>query len=169
MDSEKSFAEQVAGVKPPRSFILDSSVLDLAEEHKIIREDVKRNRVSFEFPDGLADVGVFEECRALDRIDAFDEMYGLAMRKLVGKSARVWIRQDDGSRALLCEFHVSDADQDLRGVDAIDEYPILVNWLVEFMGAHLLKKYPTPASALPRRQASQSGTAARRGTTTAES
>jgi hypothetical protein len=164
MDGETSFAEQVAGRKPPRSFILDSSVLDLLEEHKIIREDVKRNRVAFEFPDGLADVSILEECRVLDRLDDFDEMYGLTMQKLVGKSARVWLRQDDGSRSLLCEFHVSDRDQDLRGVDKIDEYPVLVNWLTEFIGAHLLKKYPTPTSALPRRQASERR-AAKPGTT----
>jgi hypothetical protein len=168
MDSEKSFAESVAGVKPPRSFLLDASVLDLLEEHKIIREDIKRNRVAFEFPDGLADADIVEECRALDRLDDFDAMYGLTMQKLVGKSARVWIRQDDGTRTLLCEFHVSDRDQDLSGVDAIDEYPVLINWLTEFIGAHLLKKYPTPTSALSRRQAS-GGRAARQGTTTAES
>jgi hypothetical protein len=168
MDSEKSFAEQVAGAKPPRSFLLDASVLDLLEEHKIIREDVKRNRVAFEFPDGLADSDIVEECRALDKLDDFDEMYGLTMQKLVGKSVRVWMRQDDGSRSLLCEFHVSDRDQDLRGVDAIDEYPILLNWLTEFIGARLLKKYPTPTSVLSRRQASESR-AARQKTTTAGS
>jgi hypothetical protein len=168
MDGATNFAEQAVGARPPRSFILDSSVLDLLEEHKIIREDVKRNRVAFEFPDGLADIGIIEECRALDRLDDFDEMYGLTMQKLVGKSVRVWMRQDNGARSLLCEFHVSDRDQDLRGVDAIDEYPVLINWLAEFIGAHLLKKYPTPTSVPPRRQASESK-AAPQGTTTAES
>jgi hypothetical protein len=167
MDGEKSFAEQAAGVKPPRSFILDSSVLDLAEEHNIVREDVKRNRVVFEFPDGLADVPLLDECRALDKLDDFDTMYDLAMQKLVGKPVRVWLRMENGSPAPLCEFLVSDRDQDLRGVDAIDEYPVLINWLAEFIGAHLLKKYPTPTSALSRRQASESRAATESGTTTA--
>jgi hypothetical protein len=155
MDGATNFAEQATGARPPRSFILDSSVLDLLEEHKILREDIKRNRVAFEFPDGLADISIIDECRALDRLDDFDELYGLTMQKLVGKSVRIWLRQDNGARSLLCEFHVVDRDQDLGGVDEIDEYPVLVNWLVEFMGAHLLKKYPTPTSVPSRRQASE--------------
>jgi hypothetical protein len=166
MGGTMSFAERATGAKPPRSFILDSSTLDLAEEHNIIREDVKRNRVAFEFPDGLADVPLIDECRALDKFDDFDTMHNLVMQKLVGKSVRVWLRQDDGSRSLLCEFHVSDIYQDLRGVEKIDEYPVLVNWLSEFLGAHLLKKYPTPTSVPSRRQASENQTAARQGTTT---
>ena len=30
----------------------------------------------------------------------------------------------------------------LRSVDVIDEYPVLVNWLVEFVSGMLSKKYP---------------------------
>lgn len=150
-----TFAEQATGARPPRSFVLDASVLEFAEEHQLIREDIKRNRVVFEFPDGMGDVDVATECRALDALDDFDTMYDLAMQKLVGKSVVIWMRQDDGSRSELCRFHVSDRYQNLRGVDAIDEWPILVNWLVEFLGAAMLKKYPTPTSAPSRRQASQ--------------
>jgi hypothetical protein len=163
MDGEKSFAEQATGAKPPRSFLLDAAVLDLAEEHKIVREDIKRNRIVFEFPDGLSDTDVLDECRALDKLDDFDVVYDLTMQKLVGKPLRVWIRQDDGSRSLFCEFHVASRYQDLSGVEEIEEHPIVINWLVEFMGAHLLKKYPTPTSALSRRQASQSKLAAKPG------
>ena len=30
----------------------------------------------------------------------------------------------------------------LRGVDFIDEYPVVVNWLVEFIAGELAKKFP---------------------------
>jgi hypothetical protein len=147
MDGEQTLAERVAGAKPPRSFILDSSALDYLEEHRLAREDIKRNRIIFEFPEGLAEIDLFEECRALDKLDDFDTMYDLAMQKLTGKSVIIWMRQDDGSRTELCSFQVVDRYQNLRGVDKIDEYPVLVTWLTEFMGADMLKKYPTPARA----------------------
>ena len=30
----------------------------------------------------------------------------------------------------------------LRSIDIIDEYPIIINWLVEFIAGYLGKKYP---------------------------
>jgi hypothetical protein len=159
MDGGQKLAERVAGAAPPRSFVLDASALEFAEEHKIIREDVKRNRIVFEFPDGLNTVDLFEECRALDKLDDFDTMYDLTMQKLAGKPALIWMRQDDGSRTLLCKFHVTDRYQNLRGVNEIDQYPILVKWLADFVGADMLKKYPTPTRASSRRQESKSPTA----------
>jgi hypothetical protein len=155
-----NFAEQATGVKPPRSFILDASVLELREEHKIISEDIKRNRVAFEFPDGLGEIDISEECRALALIDDFEAMYDYTMQKLVGKSVVIWMRQDDGSKTLLCQFHVSDRYQNLHGVEEIDRWPVLMNWLTEFIGAHLAKQYPTPTNVQSPRQASESRTAA---------
>jgi hypothetical protein len=35
---------------------------------------------------------------------------------------------------------------DLRGVPKINEYPILVNWLVKFASEYLRKKYPRPSA-----------------------
>jgi hypothetical protein len=35
---------------------------------------------------------------------------------------------------------VVDRYQNLRGVDAVNEYPFLVTWLTEFIGAHIFKK-----------------------------
>jgi hypothetical protein len=169
MDGEQSLAERVAGAKPPRSFILDASALEFAEEHKIVREDVKRNRIVFEFPDGMNTVDLFEECRALDRLDDFDVMYDLAMQKLAGKPVLIWMRQDDGSRTLFCEFRVTDRYQNLRGVSEIDQYPILVRWLADFIGADMLKKYPTPTRAPSRRQESKSPAATERTKPQAES
>jgi hypothetical protein len=151
MDGERTFAEQAVGAKPPRSFILDASALEFLEEHKVVREDIKRNRIIFEFPDGLSTVDLFEECRALEKLDDFDTMYDLAMQKLTGKSVLIWMRQDSGEKSLLCQFHVSDRYQDLRGNEMIDEYPVLVTWLTEFLGADMLKKYPTPTSVPSRR------------------
>jgi hypothetical protein len=159
MDGVDNLAERATGARLPRPLLLDASALDLREEREILREDVKRNRIVFEFPDGLADVDILDECRALDSLDDFDAMHGLTMQKLVGKSVIIWIRQDDGTKSQLCSFHVSDREQNLRGVAAIDEFPFLLNWLVEFMAAHLAKQFPTPISAPSRRQASEKATA----------
>jgi hypothetical protein len=154
MDDMGNFAERATGVSLPRPLVLDASVLDLREESEILREDVKRNRVVFEFPDGLAEVAIADECRALADLDDFDMALDLAMQKLVGKSVVILMRQDDGSKSVLCKFAVTDRNQNLRGVAMIDEYPILVNWLVEFMAAKMAKQFPTPTSAPSRGQAS---------------
>jgi hypothetical protein len=142
---KNSFAEQAVGVTPPRAFLaLDASVLDHAETHKIIRDDIKQNRVEYVFPDGLNQVDLLEECRALTMLDDFDNMYDLTMQMLVGKPVTINIKNLDGSKTELCSFQVVDRYQDLRGVEAINEYPWLVTWLAEFIGAYISKKYPLP-------------------------
>ena len=50
--------------------------------------------------------------------------------------------EDDGTEHELAKFVTTDKFMNLRGVDIIDEYPILVNWLVEFVAGMLGKKYP---------------------------
>ena len=42
----------------------------------------------------------------------------------------------------LSRFVVTNRYMNLRGVDIIDQYPVLVNWLVEFIAGYLGKKYP---------------------------
>jgi hypothetical protein len=148
---ENSFAETAAGVSPPRAFLaLDVSVMDGLETYKIVRDDVKQNRVEFVFPDGLGQADLVEECRALTKIGDFDTMYDLTMQMLVGKPVVVNIKNRDGSRTELCSFQVVDRYQNLRGVEAVNEFPCLVTWLTEFIGAYLLQKYPAskaPADA----------------------
>jgi hypothetical protein len=156
------FAEEAVGVTPPRSFILDASVLDMAETHRIVAEDIKQNRIAFKFPEGMNKLDLFEECRILARLDDFDAMYDYAMRKLEGKPVGIFIKNYDGSVSELCSFQVTDIYQNLHGIDAIDEYPIIVTWLTGFLGADLLKKYPIPGnSQLPQPQESEK-TAARK-------
>jgi hypothetical protein len=151
---ENTFAEQAVGVTPPRAFLaLDASVLDQKETHEILREDIKANRIEYIFPDGFNQVDLIEECRALTRLDDFDTMYDLTMQMLAGKPVTIHIRNTDGSKTMLCDFQVVDRYQNLRGIEAINEYPVLVTWLTEFVGAHLLKKYPLPGNNLSQPQA----------------
>jgi hypothetical protein len=159
MANERNFAEQAVGVTPPRSFLaLDASVLDQKETHKIVKEDVKQNRVEYVFPDGLNQVDLIEECRALTMLDDFDTMYDLTMQMLAGKPVTINLKDFDGHKTELCSFQVTDRYQNLRGVDAINDYPCLVSWLTEFIGAHLLKKYPVPTkSPLPPQEPEQKG------------
>jgi hypothetical protein len=153
--TQDNFAEKAVGVTPPRAFLaLDASVLDHVEKHKIIRDDIKQNRIEYIFPDGFNQVDLLEECRALTMLDDFDTMYDLTMQMLEGKPVTINIKNIDGSKTELCSFQVVARYQNLRGVEAINEYPWLVTWLTEFIGAHISKKYPTPARSLPRLQES---------------
>jgi hypothetical protein len=156
MGKEGSFAEAAVGVTPPRAFLaLDASVLDHAETHKILRDDIKQNRVEYVFPDGFNEVDLLEECRALTMLDDFDTMYDFTMQMLAGKPVTIMMKNLDGSKTELCNFQVVDRYQNLRGIDAINEYPCLVTWLTEFIGAYLLKKFPLPGKNLSQPQAAK--------------
>jgi hypothetical protein len=141
-----SFAEETLGVKPPRSFILDASVLDGSEEQEIMREDVRQNRIEYEFPAGFNRLDLLEECRALTMLDDFDVMYDLTMQMLAGKGVIVRIKNHNGTKTELCRFQVVDRFQDLRAIDAVDEYPSIITWLTEFVAGMLLKKFPAPGN-----------------------
>jgi hypothetical protein len=160
-------AKEAAGAERPRSFILDSSVYDNAEQHEITREDVRVNRVEFVFPGGINDVDIRDICRALDQADDFDIMYDLVMKMLVGRGVIINLKGADGVKVELCAFQVTHEGQNLRGVEAIAAFPWLVNWLIDHVRMHLLKKYPMPGKKLaPRPTASESGN--RRQTPTTE-
>jgi hypothetical protein len=142
--------------KEPVSFILDAAVLDMQETHTILREDIKLNRVEYVFPEGLNQVDLIEECRALTQLDDFDTMYDLSMQMLAGKPLTILIKNLDGSKTELCSFQVVDRFMNLRGaVEAIDQFPCLVTWLTEFIGAHISKKYPVPGNNLLQPQAQE--------------
>jgi len=142
---DEGMAERLTGVCAPRDFTLDASVIEHAETHRIIREDIKMNRIVFKFPQGLNRVSLFEECRALTQLEDFDTMYDLTMQLLVNKDLEIYMRDDDGAQDLLCQIHIVDRYQDLRsGYEFIDEFPVVITWLTEFIGAYLTKKYPLP-------------------------
>jgi hypothetical protein len=145
-----ALAEAVSGRRPPHQFpVLDASVLEMEATHKIVREDVKSNRMIYEFPAGFNKLSLFEECRALTLLEDFETMYDITMQMLVDKDLVIKIRNNDGSVTQLCEVHVTDRFQDLRGCDAIDAYPVVITWLTEFIAAELLKKYPLPGEEAP--------------------
>jgi len=151
MPEQQTIREAVRQI--PKSFILDASVLDMQETYEIMKEDVKQNRVEFQFPEGLNQVDLIEECRALTQLDDFDAMYDLTMQMLEGKPLLILIKNTDGTKTVLANFQVTDRYMNLRGEEAINQYPVLVIWLIEFVGAFISKKFPLPGQSQPQPQA----------------
>lgn len=147
MAKEPDLAQKVAGAEKPRSFILDASVMDFQEEHKIIQEDIKQNKAVFRFPSGVNKLKLLEECRALTMLDDFEAMYDIAMQMLEDKDLEIYIKNEAGVEVLQTQIHITNRFMDLRGDNFIDSYPVVVTWLAEFIGAMLAKKYPGPGSA----------------------
>ena len=90
---------------------------------------------------------MIEECRALNCLDIedpdnFDMIYDITMQMLVGKSVFIYFIDEKEVKHEIERFVVTDRYMNLRGIALIDEYPILVNWLVEFVAGYLGKKYP---------------------------
>ena len=126
---------------------LDASVLRNQQISFNLREDIKETRIRFEFPTGLTQLRLIEECRALNCLDVsdpdnFDFMFDITMQMLTGKVVCIYFVDDSNLKHEIGKFVVTDRYMDLRSVDVIDEYPILVNWLVEFVAGMLGKKYP---------------------------
>jgi len=164
---ETESAETAKRSAPP-NFILDASVLDMQETYKIIKEDIKQNRIEYVFPDGLNQIDLFEECRALSKPNDFDTMYDLTMQMLEGKPLAILLKNFDGSKTILANFQITDRYMNLRGEEAINQYPVLVVWLTEFIGAYLSKKFPMPGQSQPQPQASEKK-GGRKGKATAQS
>jgi len=152
---EKTIQEAVREI--PKSFILDASVFDMLETYEAVKEDIKQNRIEFQFLEGLNQVDLVEECRALAKLDDFDIMYDLSMQMLEGKPLSILIKNYDGSKTVLANFQVTDRYMNLRGEEAINQYPVLVTWLTEFIGAHISKKLPLPLQTQPQAQAARNG------------
>jgi len=134
---------------------IDATILDMQDVYDTLKEDVKLNRIQFLFPQGLNQVDLLEECRALNNLDDFDIMYDLTMQMLEGKPLTILILNDDGSKTVLANFQVTDKYMNLRGEEAINRWPILVNWLTEFIGAMLSKRFPIPGRNQPQAQESE--------------
>lgn len=125
---------------------LDSSILENQEAEEIIKVDVQKNKIRFEFPNGFETLRLIEECRAINALDIsnpdnFDLMYDITMQMLVGKPVFIYF-VDGTKKEEIAKFVVTNRYMNLRGIGIIDEYPILVNWLVEFVAGYLGKKYP---------------------------
>lgn len=127
---------------------LDASSIASKEEDEVRRLKIQRNCIEFEFPEGFAKLRLIEECRALNALDIedpdnFDLLYDITMQMLIGKTVLInYIDNTTLQKTLVGKFHVTDRYMNLRSADIIDEYPILVNWLVEFIAGYLGKKFP---------------------------
>ncbi len=138
-------AQQVTGAPKPRSFIVDSSVLQHQEEYDAIKEEIKEHRVIFEFPGGVNDIDLLTRCRMLCSTDNFDLCYETVLEMLEGKPVKISLRNyDNVTTTLFAEFQVVNKDMDLKSVPVLNEYPIIVNWMVEFIVGLELKKFPLP-------------------------
>lgn len=126
---------------------LDASYIANTGEDYVKRLQIQRSNIEFSFPEGFTQLRLIEECRALNALDVdepdnFDLMYDITMQMLVGKTVIVNYIDKDLSRTEIGKFHVTDRYMNLRGAEIIDAYPVLVNWLVEFVAGYLGKKYP---------------------------
>ena len=127
---------------------MDASVLRGKEQDEKLKVSVQQEKIRFEFPQGFTQLRLIEECRALNALDVsdpdnFDLMYDITMQMLVGKPVYIQMRNyKEELVALGNPFVVTDRYMDLRGVEIINAYPILVNWLVKFVSGHLKKKFP---------------------------
>jgi len=141
----EDIAKQVTGQDKPRSFIVDSSVLQYQEEYDAIKEEIKQNRVIFEFPGGINDIDVLDRCRMLCSTDDFETCYDTVLAMLEGRPVRILLRNyDNKTTTLFAEFQIVNKDMDLKAISTLNEYPIIVNWLVEFIVGLELKKFPLP-------------------------
>ena len=126
---------------------LDASVLKGKEQEERLKVSVQQEKIRFEFPQGFTQLRLIEECRALNALDVtnpdnFDLMYDITMQMLTGKVVFIYFVDDDLVKHEIGRFVVTDRYMNMRTIDVIDEYPVLMNWLVEFIAGMLGKKYP---------------------------
>lgn len=151
---DKKFGKDVSGQEPPRSFILDSTSVEFREDYDIIKEAVKQDGIRFKFPSGFSPVNLLDECRVMANLDDFEMVYDLMMGMLVDRDVTIELKDNKMQWHEVCSFHVTSKDMNLRGIDFIDEYPVVVFWMGEFVSGMLSKKFPVPGNVL--KSASQS-------------
>lgn len=125
---------------------LDASILKGRQQDEITKVDVQQHKIRFEFPNGFTEIRLIEECRAINALnvedpDNFDLIYDITMQMLVGKPVFIYFMEEN-KKVEVARFVVTNRYMDLRGVPFICAYPIVVNWLVEFISGYLGKKYP---------------------------
>jgi hypothetical protein len=117
--------------------LLDGSILDDREEHIIGREDVRLNKIEFVFLSRLGQAAMTEKCRMIHDIDNFNAAYDFTMRVCAGTELAIYIRDAQAGKKKLC--HIAPADwRSLRDVEAIDAYPVLIVWLIDYVKTFLL-------------------------------
>ena len=126
---------------------LDAGALQKRGADEMMKLEIRRSAISFEFPDGFTRLRLIEECRALNALDVsdpdnFDLMYDIMMQMLTGKVVIIRFTDAKGVTHEATKFLVTDRYMDLRFDPVIDSYPVLVNWLVEYVAAMLGKKFP---------------------------
>ena len=126
---------------------LDAGALQKRGADEMMKLEIRRSAISFEFPDGFTRLRLIEECRALNALDVsdpdnFDLMYDIMMQMLTGKVVIIRFTDAKGTTHEVTKFLVTDRYMDLRFDPVIDSYPVLVNWLVEYVAAMLGKKFP---------------------------
>ena len=126
---------------------LSADILENAEVDTAYRYKIEHDCIEFYFPEGFNELRLIEECRALNCLDVsdpdnFDFMYDITMQMLTGKAVFIYFIDEGMKKHEIAKFVVTDRYMNLRGVGLIDEYPILVNWLVEWIAGFLGKKYP---------------------------
>lgn len=128
------------------NIFLDASILKGRQEDVQDKINVQLSKISFEFPQGFTELRLIEECRALNALDVsdpdnFDLIYDMTMQMLTGKPVFIYFNEA-GKKTEVARFVVTNRYMDLRGVPFICAYPIVVNWLVEFISGYLGKKFP---------------------------
>lgn len=128
-------------------FILDYSVKDNFEFHTFAKDDIQKNKIRFEFPEGFAKIPIIEECRAVSEYgnpEQFDLLYDIVMQLLAGKPVKILMQTASGKYAVFSQFLVTNRYMDLRGVTELNDFPIIVMWMVDVIVCSLSKKYPVP-------------------------
>lgn len=125
---------------------LDSSIIANRQVEERVKLDVQQNKIAFDFPNGFEQLRLIEECRALNALDVsdpdnFDLMYDITMQMLTGKPVFIYF-VENGVKNEVASFVVTNRYMNLRTVNFIDEYPVVVNWLVEYIAGWLGKKFP---------------------------
>lgn len=133
--------------KKPEPVILTASILDTEELWKAEQDYVKMNMIKYEFPQGFGKVSIVEECRAMGALEDFDTMFDLMMGMLAGKDCIISLLNPKlNGWVTVAAFHVTHKEMNLRGVDFLDRYPIVIYWMTEFFAGMLTKKFPLPGS-----------------------
>jgi hypothetical protein len=73
-------------------------------------------------------------------------MYDYTMMAISGKPLVVNIKNDDGSKTEIFSAFATDKYFNWNAIEAVTMYPIIIKWLVEFMKAHISKKFPAPTT-----------------------
>lgn len=126
---------------------LSADILQNKRVDEAYKYEVQYHCIKFEFPEGFTQLRLIEECRALNCLDVsdpdnFDMMYDITMQMLTGKPVFIYFIDEHGNKHEIEKFVVTDRYMNLRSIALIDEYPLLVNWLVEWVAGYLGKKFP---------------------------